>query len=665
MTMRLLNARTFHLETYHDHGFRPRYAILSHTWGDEEVSFQDVEAPSPPTHKLGYKKVVETCRRALRMGLDYVWVDTCCIDKTNPTELSIAINSMYQWYQDAEVCFAYLSDVPFLPDDQESQASRFVESRWFQRGWTLQELLGPMHVVFFSGTWDEIGNRATLSPSISIATRIEDKFLGYNGRAYLAEASIAEKMDWAATRKTIRIEDQAYCLLGIFGINMPLLYGEGRNAFIRLQEELIRHSDDQSIFAWGCNDDAELEPKAQGVLAESPAAFLGCSWIEYRGRNSYREPFSLINTGISIKAPCSVDVAGPGASHWHMMLRCGPKDDPTKVLTLPIYRTQDRGEFYSRWKPPSTTRYSTCMRWQPRLITLSVQQDPSSSQGGGLLSTTIWLRNIPPGFSFIELSPPAKWSQARVVQVPAPGPSSFTPSCWIRHRESRAEFTLMLVHRTRFERLARALRIQPTKRIKPILLPSIVCSIRGEVGNSHCTWPASKTLIYVKTSNEFTMDGPVLALSLEETAVEWRHWISIQETLHQTVENLVDILNTLASALAEWQFDLGELGLIAALLSLAAVIEKSGHRPQQDLGWDAQLMDGRGSIQSLQRALVSVIFFCVAGTMLFLPPRHHGGRWPWPLTVFVVVEAIFLLRNNVWAIRALPLLALCWRLWRL
>lgn len=96
--MRLLNAKTSRLEVYHDHGFRPRYAILSHTWGDEEVTFQDVEAASPPTHMLGYKKVVETCQRALEQGLDYVWVDTCCIDKTNSTELSIAINSMYQWY---------------------------------------------------------------------------------------------------------------------------------------------------------------------------------------------------------------------------------------------------------------------------------------------------------------------------------------------------------------------------------------------------------------------------------------------------------------------------------------------------------------------------------------------------------------------------------------
>lgn len=133
-TMRLLNAKTQRLKTCPDHGPRPRYAILSDTWGYEEVTFQDVEAASPPTHKLSYQKVMGTCRRALEMGLSYVWVDTCCIDKTNPTELSIAINSMYQWYQDANVCFAYLSDVPFIPNDKDSQERRFTESRWFQRG---------------------------------------------------------------------------------------------------------------------------------------------------------------------------------------------------------------------------------------------------------------------------------------------------------------------------------------------------------------------------------------------------------------------------------------------------------------------------------------------------------------------------------------------------
>jgi len=652
--MRLLNARTQHLETYPDHGFRPGYAILSHTWGEEEVSFQDVEAPSPPTHMLGYKKIIRTCHQALELGLDYVWVDTCCIDKTNPTELSVAINSMYQWYQDADVCFAYLSDVPFVPHDQESQARRFAESRWFQRGWTLQELLGPKRLIFFSDAWDGIGDRASLAPSISIATRIDAKFLGYNGREYLAEASIAEKMDWAATRKTIRIEDEAYCLLGIFGINMPLLYGEGRNAFLRLQEELIRRSDDQSIFAWGCNEDPELEPKGQGVLAGSPAAFLGCSWIEYRGRNNYREPFSLINTGISIKAPFSADYGQPGNPGWRMMLQCGPKDDPTSVLTLPINRIQDRGDFFSRRRPPITMPYSACVHWKPKSITLSVQHDSNSSRGRGLSSTPVWIKAIPPGFCFTEFYPPAKWSQARVVQVPAPGPSGLKPFCRIKHRDSGAEFTLVLISRPRSKYLPRTLGSQLPTPIKCILLPSTDEPEKCEVGASYCTWPGGKTLMFVKTSYNLTMDGPLLALSIEETDVKQRSWILVQNTLRQTVTNLIDIPNTLIGGLTEERGDLKGLGIVVVLLGpLSTSIEALGHPPPQVIRYFQQT-------PSLAHAL---LFSFVLKISFSLPAQRRGLLPLLFAAALLVVDAVLPSHHDIWPLRFLTLLALSWRFW--
>lgn len=386
------------------------------TLGEMKKSLSKMSKPRHRRHMLGYKKVVETCQRALEKGLDYVWVDTCCIDKTNSTELSIAINSMYQWYQDAAVCFAYLSDVPFVPHDEKQQENSFTASRWFRRGWTLQELLGPRSILFLSKTWDEIGDRTSLSPSSGIATRIDAKFLGSHGRKHLAKASIAEKMDWAATRKTDRLEDEAYCLLGIFRINMPLLYGEGRNAFIRLQEELIRHSDDQSIFAWD-------RSKGQEVLAESPAAFHGCSWIEYRGRNSHREPFSLINTGISIKAPCCRVNFQPGDSYWLMMLRCGPKDDPTSVLTLPIYRIQDRGNVFSRQSRPYKIPYAACMHWKPKLITLSVQHDGNSFQGRELLKQ-----------ARLDQDPPARVLLHRIISpLPVvPGSCGASIASWLQ-----------------------------------------------------------------------------------------------------------------------------------------------------------------------------------------------------------------------------------------
>ncbi|KAK0634092.1 heterokaryon incompatibility protein-domain-containing protein, partial [Immersiella caudata] len=220
----------------------PRYAILSHAWGDSEITLRDVEA-GRGRGKAGHEKVEKCCDRAKADGFDYAWVDTCCIDKTSSAELSEAINSMYRWYQNADICYAYLSDVP------SSGARRFEESRWFTRGLTLQELIAPSRIIFFDQTWVEIGTKTTLGEMIMHRTGIP--FAVLNGDPGAVErATVAQRMSWASTRQTTRVEDIAYCLLGIFGVNMPLLYGEGERAFIRLQEEIIKISDDHSIFAW-------------------------------------------------------------------------------------------------------------------------------------------------------------------------------------------------------------------------------------------------------------------------------------------------------------------------------------------------------------------------------------------------------------------------------
>lgn len=162
------------------------------------------------------------------------------IDKTSSTELSEAINSMFKWYQRSAVCYAYLVDVHSKND--------FTKSRWWNRGWTLQELIAPCSVVFFSSEWDCIGDKSILVSDISKRSRISvDVLLNPNE---VSKSSGAQRMAWAANRKTTRSEDIAYCLLGIFDINMPLLYGEGRQAFKRLQEEIIRTKQDQSLLAW-------------------------------------------------------------------------------------------------------------------------------------------------------------------------------------------------------------------------------------------------------------------------------------------------------------------------------------------------------------------------------------------------------------------------------
>ena len=257
--MRLLHTSTLTLHEFFGDEI-PSYAILSHTWGDEEVTLQDLEKGQSKS-RAGYAKITGCCALALSNGWEWLWIDTCCIDKTSSAELSESINSMYRWYRDSGVCYAYLTDC-FLRWGNISDV--FCKCRWFTRGWTLQELLAPSTVIFYDRDWCEIGTRSSLTPQISIVTGISSQDM-----ADPQSASIAAKMSWASRRQTSRVEDMAYSLLGIFDLTMPLLYGEGHNAFKRLQYELIGvRSDDESIFAWKHDD-----PRPSGMLAQSPAAF--------------------------------------------------------------------------------------------------------------------------------------------------------------------------------------------------------------------------------------------------------------------------------------------------------------------------------------------------------------------------------------------------------
>ncbi|KAI0112533.1 HET-domain-containing protein [Nemania sp. FL0031] len=286
--MRLLNTRTLELRDFLEGAHGP-YAILSHTWGDEEITFQDLlnyhdAASSEPTdrqrsitHSIvsrdGFVKIKNCCGVALRDDLEWVWVDTCCIDKTSSAELSEAINSMFRWYERSTVCYAFLSDVS-SPND----ASSFRQSRWFTRGWTLQELLAPSQLRFYDLNWNSIGEmteNSRICELISSIASIPPAFL--TKETPISQACVAKRMSWAARRTTTRPEDIAYCLLGIFDINMPLLYGEGAKAFIRLQKEIIRNTNDDSTLAWGGLSphvpDAISNYLASGALATHPVEF--------------------------------------------------------------------------------------------------------------------------------------------------------------------------------------------------------------------------------------------------------------------------------------------------------------------------------------------------------------------------------------------------------
>ncbi|KAI9686745.1 MAG: hypothetical protein M1822_002804 [Bathelium mastoideum] len=218
----------------------PAYAILSHTWENEEISFQDVEVGTAKS-KAGWKKIEFCAEQAAIDGLEYFWIDTCCIDKKNAVEVSAAINSMFRWYQNAKRCYVYLSDVSVQGAEQDEQLNRtweaaFRKSRWFTRGWTLQELIAPAHVDFFSSESERLGNKMSLEDLIHDITGIARNALHND---LLSSFSIDEQRSWAECRNTTLEEDKAYCLLGIFDVSMSPIYGEGVDRAIkRLQHKI-------------------------------------------------------------------------------------------------------------------------------------------------------------------------------------------------------------------------------------------------------------------------------------------------------------------------------------------------------------------------------------------------------------------------------------------
>jgi hypothetical protein len=226
----------------------PCYAILSHRWEseDDEVTFKEITSDVEQT-KPGFKKVRFCGAQAARDGLTHFWVDSCCIDKSSSAEVSEAVNSMFRYYQNASKCYVYLSDVSDPgEDDLPGTTSKDLleqslrKSKWFTRGWTLQELLAPASVEFFSRSGRRLGDKRSLERLIHEVTGIDTQAI--HGRS-LSNFSVADRMSWAAKRETTIAEDKAYSLLGIFEIHMALIYGEGQeNAFRRLQEEIGKRS---------------------------------------------------------------------------------------------------------------------------------------------------------------------------------------------------------------------------------------------------------------------------------------------------------------------------------------------------------------------------------------------------------------------------------------
>lgn len=390
----------------------PPYAILSHRWGkdQDEVTFKDI-IESTGTNKAGYQKIISCGHQAAKDGLGLFWVDTCCIDKSSSAELSEAINSMWRWYRDSEICYAYLDDVK--SDGRPSREIRMLrDSKWFTRGWCLQELLAPTKLVLYNVVWEFLGTREALAERISKITGIDTFYLGNNG-ASLAMASIAERMSWASDRETKRSEDIAYCLLGIFNINMPLLYGEGSRAFRRLQEEIMKQSDDQSIFAWSPYGYAGNGP----VLAESPQEFRNCGNIVRSINPRLVKSYAVTNRGLEIELPLLIRDGKTLAG-----LNCRYREDFLSDLALPLHnvyndREYSRAEGYLKAIPFNEWNNATS---QHICIKLNYGGDVSRHD---LKSGSILLRDLPSNYKISQVYPSWAWNpETRVIEGPTRRP---------------------------------------------------------------------------------------------------------------------------------------------------------------------------------------------------------------------------------------------------
>ncbi|KAF7532351.1 hypothetical protein G7054_g8017 [Neopestalotiopsis clavispora] len=366
----------------------PQYSILSHTWisPKDEVTYQDLKHRTADIEndifkQKGWAKLQRYCDRAARDGWEWAWMDTCCIDKTNPADTQEAINAMFRWYQDAGVCYAYLDDVdidkvghPVLADgDIDDIAGRenvanprssahktlrpfIIEAKWFTRGWTLQELLAPPYLIFVDQAWRRIGNRETWAVEIEEASRIEARHLTNFSPTNFTSCSIAMRFSWASSRETTVEEDETYSLLGLFGISLPLIYGEGRwRAFNRLQRELITVYNDDSIFAWKVprslngrsTESHETANKyGRGILAPSIREYWDASGIEAFG--FYDNRFSMTNKGLEIHAKRWR--RKDNISLYLIRLNCGCGDSNRLAIPLEhVNDTYDRihlGEIY-------------------------------------------------------------------------------------------------------------------------------------------------------------------------------------------------------------------------------------------------------------------------------------------------------------------------------
>ncbi|KAK5447861.1 hypothetical protein LTS15_009360 [Exophiala xenobiotica] len=360
------------------------YAILSHRWipseSQSEVTFGILSEwlKSAQEHypfaghehdekfRRSIKKIKIACSKAREEKIEWLWIDTCCINKSSDAEAAESIRSMYSWYRNAKICYAYLYDVDStVAGTRKFQASEILrmgedkksdsdDSIWFRRGWTLQELLAPKEVRFYDFKWREIGTKAELAKDIAAVSGIDAAYLGHD-RAF-RKASIATKMSWLANRTTTRCEDIAYSTLGIFGISdFSPLYGEGMNAFLRLQKALVPRQD-ESLYAWTMPVSEQcLCPgwaiNEWGLLAPWPACFKDSAHIHVGGKISERASggFNLLGPGVNVRVPLKeMGQFMPWRKNRAITLNCWTSNN--KAVRIPIKRASRNSLLWRRQK---------------------------------------------------------------------------------------------------------------------------------------------------------------------------------------------------------------------------------------------------------------------------------------------------------------------------
>lgn len=477
--MRLIDVRTIELRWFNDDEV-PEYAILSHTWGADEVSYQELvwinrikafsatyDTPSSSTTSLGsqdesssimlaametmlrsstsfatnlsgveekellkrrgYSKLVNSAKEARNLGFKYIWVDTCCIDKSSSAELQEAINSMYRWYRDSEVCIVYLEDVwppqtgpGELQTASEIALNAFETSRWSTRGWTLQELVAPAVCRFYLRDWRLLGEKDEFLQELSVTTGIPIYVL--EERRSVSEVSVAERMSWAAHRQTTRVDDLAYCLLGLFDIQMPLLYGEGNKAFVRLQEEILKTTDDYSIFAWRALD--AHSSSYRGLLAHSPLEFRDCHSFE---REETMATFPINPTPIGLHIQLEVLPHPNDKTRILALIRASNSLNQRIAITL---KCLDGLSQYARVDTGSLTPINDWPTGQLR--TLYVRQQPSIPADFTTLEFSSFHvrrrfanQRVPP-VRIISAFPRELWDgEAHELRIPTSAPKAF------------------------------------------------------------------------------------------------------------------------------------------------------------------------------------------------------------------------------------------------